>query len=457
MKEQPQLLFQHRHVPGIDDIDVYIKHGGYEAARKALTKMDQDSIMEEVKNSVIRGRGGAGMLLQIKWSAFPKNWDQPHYLIINADEGEPGTAKDRELMNKLPHLLIEGCIISSWAIRSKVCYIYIRGEYMFPGKQVQKAIDQAYAKGFLGKNILGTGYDLDIHVHMGAGSYECGEETALMSSLMGERGMPRHKFPAVPLYPIKGIWDCPSVVNNVETVAALVPIINMSGAEYAKFGTGTDPAASWRDVSKGTKLITVSGHVNKPGNYEIELGLTVREIIDELCGGMLGGRKCKFFIPGGSSAPLLTADFLDTGYAYETFAKAGSMLGSGALIIYDETVSVPKVMSRLMHFYAHESCGKCTPCREGTSWLVKIHDRFLAGGGRMEDLDIMLDICNNMINGRSFCPLAEAAAWPIGGAGNGQAGAMRFFRHEYEALIPKESISKRIFAPLPMAGMAVSV
>jgi NADH-quinone oxidoreductase subunit F len=237
MNESPQFLFQHRNVENINNIDVWLKNGGYEAVRKAL-KMEQDAIMDELKASMLRGRGGAGMLCAIKWSAFPKNWDQPHYLIINADEGEPGTAKDRELMNKLPHLLVEGCIISSWAIRANTCYIYIRGEYVEPAKSVQKAIDEAYVKGFLGKNILGTGYDLDIHIHMGAGSYECGEETALMSSLMGERGMPRHKFPTVPLYPVKGIWDCPSVVNNVETVAALVPIINFGGAEYAKYGTG---------------------------------------------------------------------------------------------------------------------------------------------------------------------------------------------------------------------------
>jgi NADH-quinone oxidoreductase subunit F len=455
MNEQPQLLFQHRFVDDIDNIDTYIAHGGYESVKKSLT-MSQDAIMDELKASVLRGRGGAGMLCAIKWSAFPKNWDQPHYLIINADEGEPGTAKDRELMNKLPHLMIEGCITSSWAIRANTCYIYIRGEYSEPAKQVQKAIDQAYAKGFLGKNILGTGYDLDMHVHMGAGSYECGEETALMSSLMGERGMPRHKFPTVPLYPIKGIWDCPSVVNNVETVAALVPIINMGGAEYGKLGSGpTGPDANWRETSKGTKLITVSGHVNKPGNYEIVMGLTMREIIDDLCGGMRGGKKLKFIIPGGSSAPLLNEDFLDTPWSYESLQKAGSMLGSGAMMVYDESVSVPALMTRLMHFYAHESCGKCTPCREGTSWLVKIHDRIMAGGGRFEDLDLMLDICNNMINGRSFCPLAEAAAWPIGGAGNGQAGAMRFFRHEYEALIPKQNMAKRVFTPLTMAGAGV--
>ncbi|MEO7900766.1 MAG: NADH-quinone oxidoreductase subunit NuoF, partial [Capsulimonas sp.] len=405
--EQPQYLYKYRQVPGIDDIDVYLKHEGYNAVRKALT-MDQEAIINEVKLSGLRGRGGAGFPTFIKWNGIPKNWDKPHYLVINADEGEPGTAKDRDLMNALPHLLVEGCIISSWAIRAKACYIYIRGEYVQPARQIQKAIDQAYAKGFLGKNILGSGFDLDIYVHMGAGSYECGEESALMSSLMGERGMPRHKPPSAPLPVISGVWDSPTIINNVETIATVVPIINMGGAEYSKVGTGTPGAGP---ASRGTKLITVSGHVKKPGNYEIVLGTPVREIIYEICGGIKNDKKLKFFIPGGSSTPLLTPDFLDTPYDYEALGKTGSLLGSGALIVYDETVSVPKLMTRLMHFYAHESCGKCTPCREGTNWLVKIHDRIMAGGGRPEDIDLLLDISNNIF-GRSFCALGDAAAMP---------------------------------------------
>jgi NADH-quinone oxidoreductase subunit F len=444
--DNPLFLTKYRDVPGYDNIDVYMKHEGYNALRKALT-MDQDAIINEIKVGGLRGRGGAGFPTFIKWNAFPKNWDQPHYLVINADEGEPGTAKDRDLMNKMPHMLVEGCIIGCWAIRSKVCYIYIRGEYMEPAKQVQKAIDQAYAKGFLGKNILGSGFDCDMYVHMGAGAYECGEESALMSSLMGERGMPRHKPPSAPLPMISGMWECPTVVNNVETVATVVPIINVGGAEYAKYGTGTGPGP----MSRGTKLITLSGHVKNPGNYEIVLGTTCREIIYGLGGGILNDRKLKFFIPGGSSTPLLVEEHLDVPYDYEALGKAGSLLGSGALIVYDDTTSVPAVMTRLMEFYAHESCGKCTPCREGTNWLTKIHQRIMAGGGRPEDIDLLLDISNNIF-GRSFCALGDAAAMPIAGFFTGK-GAIHYFRNEYEELVNKGAGGRqRAFAPLPMAN-----
>ncbi len=446
--EQVKFLTKYRDVPGYDTMDVYLAHEGYNAARKALT-MDQEAIINEIKISGLRGRGGAGFPTFIKWNGIPKNWDAPHYLVVNADEGEPGTAKDRDLMDWMPHLLVEGCIIAAYAIRSNVCYIYVRGEYMRPAKQVERAIAEAYAHGFLGKNILGSGFDLDIHVHMGAGSYECGEETALMSSLMGERGMPRHKPPAAPLPVVSGVWKSPTIVNNVETIATAVPIINVGGAEYGKYGTGTPGQGP---ASRGTKLVTVSGHVNKPGNVEIVLGTPIREIIDDLCGGMKDGIPFKFMIPGGSSVPLLVDDALDTPYDYESLAKAGSALGSGALMIYNETVSVPHLMARLMHFYAHESCGKCTPCREGTSWLVKIHDRILAGGGRYEDIDILSDICNNIM-GRSFCPLGDAAAWPlVGPSGNG--GALKYFRHEYEALVQSGvGGKKRAFAPLQMAAV----
>ena len=440
---QPQFLFQYRDLEGYDNIDVYAKHGGYEALKKALT-MDRDAIINEIKISGLRGRGGAGFPTFIKWNGIPKNEDQPHYLVINADEGEPGTAKDRELMNKTPHLLVEGCIITCFTIRAASCYIYIRGEYMQPAKQIQKAIDQAYAQGFLGKNILGSGFDCDIYVHMGAGSYECGEETALMSSLMGERGMPRHKPPAAPLPVISGVWQSPTIVNNVETIATVVPIINVGGAEYGKYGTGTPGQGP---ASRGTKLVTLSGNVKRPGNYEIVMGTTCREIIDVLGGGMQrADKKFKFMIPGGSSVKLLIDKHLDTPYDYEALTKAGSLLGSGGLMVFDETVNVPALMGRLSHFYAHESCGKCTPCREGTNWLVKIHDRLLAGGGRYEDIDILLDICNN-IEGRSFCPLGDAAAWPV-------QGAMKYFRHEYEELVRQgQAANKRAFAPLQMAAV----
>jgi len=388
--------------------------------------MDQETIIKEVTDSGLRGRGGAGVGTGFKWNAVPKNWDKPHYLVINADEGEPGTAKDRDLMDHMPHMLVEGCIIAAYAIRAKTCYIYVRGEYMHPAKQVSKAIDEAYAKGFLGKDIFGSGFDLDIYVHMGAGSYECGEETALMSSLMGERGMPRHKPPAAPLPVVSGVWKSPTIVNNVETIATAVPIINVGGAEYGKWGTGTPGQGP---ASRGTKLVTVSGHVKKTGNIEIVLGTPIREIIYDMI-----------------------EDALDTPYDYEALAKAGSLLGSGGLMIFNQTVSVPALMTRLMHFYAHESCGKCTPCREGTSWLVKIHDRIMAGGGRYEDIDILSDICNN-IAGRSFCPLGDAAAWPLVGP-TGTGGALKYFRHEYEELVRNGAGGKkRAFAPLQMAAV----
>ena len=435
MSEQPQILFKYRNVENFYDIETYLQNEGYSAMKKAL-KMEPDAIIEEVKVSGLRGRGGAGFPTHIKWNGIPKNWDKPHYLVINADEGEPGTAKDRELMNKMPHMLVEGCIIASWAIRAKNCYIYVRGEYMEPIAKVRQAVEQAYAKGFLGKDILGSGFDLDMTVHSGAGSYECGEESALMSSLMGERGMPRHKPPSAPLPVISGVWNSPTIINNVETICAIVPIINDGGASFSKWGT---------ERSKGTKLFTISGHVNKPANYEIVLGTTIREML-EIAGGPKDGKKLKFIIPGGSSTPLLPAtdQYLDLKMDYETMAANGTMLGSGGLMFFDESVNIPELMTRLMHFYAHESCGKCTPCREGTNWLVKIHERIMAGGGRYEDIDLLLDICNN-IGGRSFCALGDAAAMPI-------QGAMRFFRSEYEALIPKESLSKRVFAPLPIAG-----
>ncbi len=444
--EQVLFLTKYRDVPGYDTLDVYTQHDGYAAARKALA-MDQDAIINEVKISGLRGRGGAGFPTFIKWGAFPKNWDAPHYLVINADEGEPGTAKDRDLMLKMPHLLVEGCIISSWAIRAKTCYIYIRGEYIQPAQQVQKAIDEAYAKGYLGKGIFGTDFDLDIYIHMGAGSYECGEESALMSSLMGERGMPRHKPPSAPLPMVSGIWNSPTVVNNVETVATVVPIINVGGAEYSKYGTGTPGQGP---ASRGTKLVTVSGHVKKPGNYEFVLGTPIREIIYDICGGIKDDKQLKFVIPGGSSVPLITPDLIDTPYDYEALGKIGTLLGSGGLMVFDETVSVPAMMTRLMHFYAHESCGKCTPCREGTSWLVKIHDRLMAGGGRYEDIDLLLDISNNIF-GRSFCALGDAAAMPLMGFFTGK-GALHYFRHEYEALIQNGSGAKKTFAPLQMAA-----
>jgi len=393
---------------------VYEKHGGYSALRKALN-MTRQQVIDEVKASGVRGRGGAGFPAWIKWNGIPKDESKPHYVLCNADEGEPGTFKDRELMMRLPHQVIEGMVIAGYATLAKVGYIYIRGEYTEPARAMRRAIDDAYRAGYLGKNILGSGVDFDLYIHMGAGSYECGEESAMMSSLMGERGQPRLKFPHAPLPTIAGLWDCPTLINNVETLSCVPAIIRNGGAWYASMGT---------EKSTGTKIFSVSGHVNKPGNYEVEMGTPLMELL-ELAGGVKG--KLKAVIPGGSSVPILPADKCDVNLDYESLQAAGTMLGSGGFMVLNDTVCIVKFMRRTAAFYAHESCGKCTPCREGTRWMVKIFDRILAGGGRMEDIDLLLDICDQ-IDGRSYCGLGDAAAWPI-------RASIKHFRHEYEYFI----------------------
>lgn len=420
MSEQPQLLYKHRYVPGINTLDVWVKHDGYSRFKKAL-EMGPDAVIEEVKVSGLRGRGGAGFPTQIKWNAVPKNRDVEHYLVINGDEGEPGTAKDRDLMNFLPHLLVEGCLCSMVGIRASKCYIYIRGEYVQPWKSVQRAINEAYAAGYLGKNVLGSGLDFDIYTHLGAGAYECGEESALMSSLMGERGMPRMKPPSAPLPMVSGVWQKPTVVNNVETVATLIPIIEMGGAEYTKIGYGSPR-------SRGTKLYSISGHVNKPGVYEIVLGTPFREVL-EIAGGVRDGHTMKTYIPGGSSMGFAPPEPLDYPFDYEGIPASTQTLGlgSGGLIVFDETTSIVQVTKRLVDFYHHESCGKCTPCREGLNWLSKIYARIVEGGGREADLDLIWDICDN-IRGKSFCALGEGAIWPV-------MTSLRLFRNEYLAYI----------------------
>ncbi len=409
-----RVLFQHRDVPGIETLAVYEQHGGYSALRKALG-MTRQQVIDEVKASGVRGRGGAGFPAWIKWNGIPKDERQPHYVLCNADEGEPGTFKDRELMMRLPHQLIEGMIIAGYATLAKVGYIYIRGEYTEPARAMRRAIDEAYQAGYLGKNILGSGVDFDLYIHMGAGSYECGEESAMMSSLMGERGQPRLKFPHAPLPTIAGLWDCPTLINNVETLSCVPAIIRNGGAWYASMGT---------EKSTGTKIFSVSGHVNKPGNYEVEMGTPLMELL-ELAGGVKG--KLKAVIPGGSSVPILPAEKCDVNLDYESLQAAGTMLGSGGFMVLNDTVCIVRFMRRTAAFYAHESCGKCTPCREGTRWMVKIFDRILAGGGRMEDIDLLLDICDQ-IDGRSYCGLGDAAAWPI-------RASIKHFRHEYEYYI----------------------
>lgn len=420
MSEQPQILYKNRYVEGINRIDTWIAHGGYEAFRKAIT-MTPEAIIDEVKTSGLRGRGGAGFPTHVKWSAVPKNFDQPHYLVINADEGEPGTAKDRDLMNALPHLLVEGCLCTMVAIRASKCYIYIRGEYIEPWKSVQRAINEAYAKGFCGKNVLGSGLDLDIYTHLGAGAYECGEESALMSSLMGERGNPRLKAPSAPLPMVSGAWQLPTVVNNVETIAAVGPILNMGGAEYTKIGYGSPR-------SRGTKLFSISGHVNKPGVYEIVLGTPFREVL-EIAGGVRTGHTLKTYIPGGSSMGFAPPEPLDYPFDYEGIPQNTQTLGlgSGGIIIMDETTPIVPMTKVLVDFYAHESCGKCTPCREGLNWLSKIYQRIVDGGGREQDLDLIWDICDN-IGGKSFCALGDGAIWPV-------MTSLRLFRDEYLSYI----------------------
>lgn len=419
-----KLLLKNAHIEGIRNYDVYTQNGGYTSAAKAFG-MSPEAIVEEVKTSGLRGRGGAGFPTGMKWSFLAKPEGVPRHLVVNADESEPGTFKDRYLMEFLPHLLIEGIIISSFALGSNASYIYIRGEYAWIPDILEHAIEEARAHGWVGKNIRGTGFDLEIYVHRGAGAYICGEETALLESLEGKRGNPRLKppFPAV-----KGAWNRPTVVNNVETIAAVVPIIEMSGAEYAKIGVGR---------STGSKLISACGNINKPGVYEIDMTISVEDFIysDEFCGGIPNGKRLKACIPGGSSVPILPANLLlktakgETRYMnYESLSdggfQTGSMLGSGGFIILDEDQCIVRHTLTLARFYHHESCGQCSPCREGTAWLHKILKNIEYGKATMKDIDLLWDV-QAKIEGNTICPLGDAAAWPV-------AAAIRHFRDEFE-------------------------
>jgi NADH-quinone oxidoreductase subunit F len=420
-----KLLLKHAHIPNIKTYEVYRQHGGYASVEKAMNTLTPDEVTEEVKKSGLRGRGGAGFPAGMKWSFLAKPEGVPRYLVVNADESEPGTFKDRYLMEFLPHVLLEGIVTSCYAMGANACYIYIRGEYAWIPSILEKAVEEARAAGFVGKNILGKGFDLEIYVQRGAGAYICGEETALLESLEGKRGNPRIKppFPAV-----KGLWGCPTVVNNVETIAAVGPIIMMGGDEYAKIGVGR---------STGTKLISACGNINKPGVYEIDMTESVEEFIysDEFCGGIKNGKKLKACIPGGSSVPILPANLLlktakgETRYMnYESLSDggfaSGSMLGSGGFIVLDEDQCIVKNTYTLARFYRHESCGQCSPCREGTGWMEKILKRLEEGNGKMEDIDLLWDI-QRKIEGNTICPLGDAAAWPV-------AAAIRHFRDEFE-------------------------
>ena len=434
-----KLLLDKAGVEGIRGYDVYRREGGYRSVEKALKTMAPEQVTEEVKKSGLRGRGGAGFPTGMKWSFIAKPEGVPRHLVCNADESEPGTFKDRYLMEFIPHLLIEGLIVSSYALGSRMTYVYIRGEYAWIGGILEQAIAEAKQHGWLGKNILGTGFDCEIYVHRGAGAYICGEETALLESLEGKRGNPRIKppFPAV-----KGAWDRPTVVNNVETLAAVVPIINNGGEEYAKIGIGK---------STGTKLISACGNIKKPGVYEIDMTISVEDFIysDEYCGGIAHGKKLKACIPGGSSVPILPANLLlKTAKGekrimnYESLSDGGfitgSMMGSGGFIVLDEDQCVVRHTLTLARFYRHESCGQCSPCREGTGWMEKILKNIEYGKGKMSDIDLLWDI-QRRIEGNTICPLGDAAAWPV-------AAAIRHFRDEFEwhVLNPEES-QKRNF------------
>ena len=404
-------------------IDIYEKNNGYSAARKVLKDNNPGDVIEEIKTSNIRGRGGAGFPTGVKWGFLAE--DQERYLVINADESEPGTFKDRILLERDPHQLIEGIIVTSFASNISKAFIYIRGEYAKPARRVQDAVEQAYEKGYLGKNIFDSGKDLDVVVHLGAGAYICGEETALLNSLEGRRGEPRLKPPYFPA--VKGLYNKPTLVNNVETISSVPWIINNSGKDYAKLGV---------EGSTGTRIFSLSGHVNNPGNFEIEMGCSFGEFIDTFGNGIKENKAVKAYIPGGASAPWFTGDQLDIKMTIDDVANAGSMLGSGAVVVMDEDTNLVLAAKSIVSFFAHESCGQCTPCREGTTWLEMILDRVASGRGRASDIDLLLDVCDNISPGLSWppkmttiCPLGPSAVSPI-------TSLMNDFREEVESLIP---------------------
>ena len=409
----------------------YKRNGGYTAVAKALA-MPADEVIQLIKDSGLRGRGGAGFPTGNKWGFIPQGDNKEHYFVVNADESEPGTCKDTPLMMANPHVLIEGIIIGSYAIRANYAFIYIRGEVAHVVRRVQQAIEDAYAAGLLGKNILGKGFDLELVLHVGAGAYICGEETALLDSLEGFRGQPRLRppFPA-----IAGLYAKPTVVNNVESVASVPAIINNGVAWFTAMGT---------EKSKGFTLYSLSGHVDNPGQFEAPLGITLRQLLD-IAGGVRNGHKLKFWTPGGSSTPIFTDAHLDVPLDYEGVAAAGSMLGTKALQIFDETTCIVRAVLRWTEFYKHESCGKCTPCREGTWWLVQVLKDLEAGKGSEADLDKLLDLCDNIM-GRSFCALADGAASPI-------ISSLKYFRQEYldhlaAGQCPFDPMAATLFSPI---------
>ncbi len=408
------VLLRNRDIPNIRDIDVYTAHGGYDALRTALSEMRPEEVTNVVKAAGLRGRGGAGFPAGVKWSFIPAGV-KPVYIVVNADESEPGTFKDRELIEHNPHQVIEGIVLCAYAVSAQAAYIYGRGEFKGLFVDLQRAVDDAYEKGLLGRNILGSDFTFDIYTHLGAGAYICGEETALLESLEGKLGQPRNRPP----FPAQvGLYGKPTVVNNVETLANVPPIVHHGYEWYRQFGTEKSP---------GTKIFCLSGHVVKPGNYELPLGASMRHLIQECGGGVPGDRKVKGILPAGASAPILPGDNLDIALDYESVQAAGSMLGSASFIVMDETVDMTWATSKMIHFFKHESCGKCSPCREGTYWMEDVYHRLHNGRARPDDVDLLLDIADQM-DGNCFCLLGEFSLCPV-------RSSIQHFRDDYEALL----------------------
>ena len=413
MSARGPLLFADIETEGLRSIDTYRKGGGYEMVKAWIGgKKSPEECIEVVKASGLRGRGGAGFPTGLKWSFVPKDSPKPRYLVCNADESEPGTFKDRELMEKNPHLLIEGMILSAYAIKANTGYLYLRGEFETIQRILDRAIGEAHAAGLIGDKVAGGDFSFQLYTHLGAGAYICGEETALLSSLEGYRGQPRLKppFPAV-----EGLYACPTIVNNVETLMNVPHILKNGAPWFRQWGTEKSP---------GTKIFSVSGPVKRPGNYEVPLGMPLSQLLNEQCGGLREGVKVKAVIPGGSSVPLLPASMLDTGLDFEAMVAAGTLLGSGGVIVIDDRTCIVDALYNITRFYEHESCGKCTPCREGTYWMSEIFERLESGHGREKDIDLLWDVSDNIM-GKSFCALGDAAAMPV-------LGAIKHFREEFE-------------------------
>lgn len=414
-------------IPNLQSIEIYENNKGYAALRKALTMKPED-IIEEVKKSGLKGRGGAAFPTGLKWSFMPKGNEKPKYLCANGDEGEPGTFKDRQIFEFNPHLFIEGCLIASYAMGIKTTYVYIRGEYKKWIDILQNAIEEAYAKNYIGENVIGTNFNTDIVIHRGAGAYICGEESSLMNSIEGERGYPRVKPP----FPAQcGLWGNPTNVNNIETLSCVPSIINNGAEWFSKIGAPKHP---------GTILFGISGHVNKPGVYELPTGVLLTDLIYKYAGGVRDNKKIKAVIPGGSSVPWLRGEELEgVRMDLDSLKAAGSAIGTGGVMVMDEDTDVLKVLKRISHFYHHESCGQCTPCREGTGWMEKILDRFIHGEGTVHDIDLLLDIANN-IEGNTICALGDAAAWPV-------QSVIKKYREEFEKRVKKSPGAKKVIQP----------